>query len=214
MKKTILVVGAGKGLGNGVAKTFASHDFNVILLARNKKHLQEYASEFNKKGMKVMTQVADVADIESFSKVLQTLIKENGVPDVLFYNVGNTSNVSLDNIDANLLLERYKVDVAGAYQCIKLLDTKEFSEKKGAILITGGGLALQPCGKYLPLSIDKAALRAMVQAMAPILNKKGIYIGTIQITGTIGSNEYFSPNKIAEKYYELYTQRKTTEIIY
>ena len=214
MKKTIIVIGAGKGLGNSVAELFANHHFNVILLSRNKKHLQTYANEFHKKRIKVITQVADVADIDGFTETFQALIKEYGTPDVLFYNVGNTNNVSLEEIDANLLVDRYVVDVAGAYQCIRLLNTKEFSDKNGAILITGGGLALQPCGKYLPLSIDKAALRAMVQAMAPILNEKGIYIGTIQVTGTIGSNEYFSPKKIADKYFELYTQRKTTEIIY
>lgn len=65
--------------------------------------------------------------------------------------------------------------VAGAYNCIKLADTAEFAEKHGAILITGGGLALQPYAGYLPLSMDKAALRAMVQALTSVLNDKGIY---------------------------------------
>ena len=32
MKKTIVVMGAGKGLGNGVAEKFGNNDFRVILM--------------------------------------------------------------------------------------------------------------------------------------------------------------------------------------
>lgn len=50
-KKTLIVVGAGKGLGNAVAKEFASHDFRVVLIARNEEHLQEYKKEFEAEGI-------------------------------------------------------------------------------------------------------------------------------------------------------------------
>ena len=90
----------------------------------------------------------------------------------------------------------------------------DFAEKHGAILITGGGLAITPYADYLPLSMDKAALRAMVQALTPVLNKKNIYIGTVQVTGVIGSNEKFLPKNIAEEFWKLYDKRHTNEIIY
>ena len=51
MKKTIVVVGAGKGLGNGVAEKFGSNDFRVILMARSEGHLKEYAADFAAKGI-------------------------------------------------------------------------------------------------------------------------------------------------------------------
>ena len=60
----------------------------------------------------------------------------------------------------------------------------------------------------------KVALRATVQALTPVLNEKGIYIGTVQVTGTIGSNEYFAPKTIAEKFWELYSKRSTNEVVY
>ena len=112
------------------------------------------------------------------------------------------------------LVDRYVVDVAGAYNCVKLVDTEEFAEKKGAILVTGGGLALQPYAGYLPLSMDKAALRAMVSALVPVLKEKGIYIGTVQVTGTIGSNDFYAPKTIAEEFWKLYSERETNEIIH
>lgn len=211
--KKIFVIGAGKGLGNGVAEKFANENFQVVLISRSEKNLAEYKKNFAEKNILVETQAADVSDFENFAKTFENLVEKFGTPDVIFYNVGITSPDE-KNLSAKNLVEHYITDVAGAFNCIKLLDTKNFSEKNGAILITGGGLALQPYEGYLPLSMDKAALRAMVQALAPVLKEKNIFIGTVQVTGVIGSNEKFLPKNIAEKFFELYSERKTNEIIY
>lgn len=214
MKKTIFVIGAGPGLGNGVAEKFGGENFRVVLMARSEKHLKAYENAFSAKGIEVYTQVADAADFEAFAAVFHHAVKTYGTPDVLFYNVGITMPDEGQTIDAQTLMNRYAADVAGAYNCVRLIDTDEFAAKEGAILITGGGLSIQPYVAYLPLSMDKAALRAMVQALAPVLDEKGIYIGTVQVTGAIGSNEHFAPHTIAEKFWTLYEDRATHEIIY
>ena len=214
MKKTIVVVGAGKGLGNGVAEKFGSNDFRVILMARSEEHLKEYAADFEAKGIEVHTKAADASDLNAFEKAWGEVVTAYGTPDVLFYNVGITIADSEVTITPQTLIDRYTVDVAGAYNCIKLVDTKEFAEKKGVILVTGGGLALQPYAGYLPLSMDKAALRAMVQALSPVLKEKGIYLGTVQVTGTIGSNDFYAPKTIAEEFWKLYTEQEAFEIVH
>jgi len=214
MKKTIVVVGAGKGLGNGVAEKFGNNDFRVILMARSEEHLKEYAADFAAKGIEVHTQAADTAKFDAFADTFHRVVETYGTPDVLFYNVGITVADAKIEINAQTLVDRYAVDVAGAYNCIRLVDTEEFAAKNGAILVTGGGLALQPYAGYLPLSMDKAALRAMVQALSPVLKEKGIYLGTVQVTGTIGSNDFYSPTTIAEEFWKLYTERETSEIIH
>lgn len=214
MKKTIVVIGAGKGLGNGVAEKFGNNDFRVILMARSEEHLKEYAADFTAKGIEVYTQAADVANFDVFADTFREVVKTYGTPDVLFYNVGITVADEEVEISAQTLLDRYVADVVGAYNCIRLMDTEEFAEKKGAVLVTGGGLALQPYAGYLPLSMDKAALRAMVQALSPVLKEKGIYLGTVQVTGTIGSNDFYAPKAIAEEFWKLYTEQETFEIVH
>lgn len=214
MKKTIVVVGAGKGLGNGVAEKFGNNDFRVILMARSEEHLKQYAADFAAKGIEVYTQAADVANFDIFADTFREVVKTYGTPDVLLYNVGITVADEEVAISAQTLIDRYVVDVAGAYNCIKLMDTEEFAAKTGAILVTGGGLALQPYVGYLPLSMDKAALRAMVQALSPVLKEKGIYLGTVQVTGTIGSNDFYAPKTIAEEFWKLYTEQEVSEIVH
>ena len=214
MKRTIFVVGAGSGLGNGVARKFAQEGFKVVLMARREENLAGFTDEFAQEGYEAAKKAVDVTDFSSFAARFAEAVKEHGTPDVLFYNVGITAPDDKEKLDAKTLVEHYIADVAGAYQTVKLVCTEDFGAKAGAILITGGGLALQPYIDYLPLSMDKAALRAMVQALAPLLNEKGIYIGTIQITGRIGSNDHFAPKTIAEKFWELYSKRETNEIVY
>ena len=214
MEKMIFVIGAGSGLGNGVAEKFARQGFKLVLMARNEERLAGYAAYFADKGYDAETKMVDVTDFSAFAQTFQTAVQEYGTPNVVFYNVGITAPDDKSKLDAQTLVDHYIADVAGAYNVIKLAVTEDFAAKKGAILVTGGGLALQPYIDYLPLSMDKAALRAMVQALAPSLKERGIYIGTVQVTGRIGSNEHFSPKTIAEKFWERYEKQGLHEIVY
>ena len=216
MKKTIFVLGAGKGCGNRVAEKFGQNDFRVVLMARNPEHLADYEAEFKEKGIEVYTKVADASKPYSVTKAFDELKGQFGVPDVLFYNVGITgldSEIKGDK-DVDLLMERYMVDVAGAYHAIQQVLGEEFSKKNGTILVTGGGLSMYPMYDYLPLSMDKAALRAMCLAMHEELKKQNVFLGTVTVTGTIAPGEKCDPALLAEDFWKLYTDRSDCEIVH
>ncbi|MGI6008105.1 MAG: SDR family NAD(P)-dependent oxidoreductase [Ruminococcus sp.] len=216
MKKTIFVVGAGKGLGNAVARKFGADDFRVVLMCRNAEHLADYQREMQGESMEVEAQVVDTADQTALAAAMQQAVQTYGVPDVLFYNVGITAadaDVS-GGINTMVMEQRYQVDVLGAYTCIQQVLGEDFSQKQGAILITGGGLSMYPSAAYLPLSMDKAALRAMVLALHPVCKEQNVFIGTVQVCNTIGGSEKYMPEKIAEQFWKLYQDRTDAEIIY
>ena len=215
MKKTIFVLGAGNGCGNRVAEKFGENDFRVVLMARNPEHLAAYEAEFKRKGIEVYTQVADASKPYSVTKAFDELKARFGTPDVLFYNVGITgldTEIKGDK-DVDLLVERYKVDVAGAYHAILQVLGKEFSQKPGTVLVTGGGLAMYPMYDYLPLSMDKAALRAMCLALHEELKKQDVFLGTVTVTGVIAPGEKCDPALLAEDFWKLYTERQDCEIV-
>ncbi len=216
MKKTIYAVGAGKGLGNAVARKFGANNFRVVLMCRNAEHLADYQREMQSEGMEVATQVVDAADQVVLASIMQQTIHTYGVPDVLFYNVGITvadADVT-GGINTKMMRQRYQVDVLGAYTCIQQVLGEEFSKKQGAILITGGGLSMYPSSAYLPLSMDKAALRAMVLALHPVCKEQNVFIGTVQVCNTISDSEKYMPEKIAEQFWRLYQERTDAEIVY
>lgn len=213
MKKTIFVIGAGNGCGNHVARKFGKEDFRVVLMARSTAHLKEYEKEVQNNGIEVYTQQLDVSDPAEVTRTFGILKEKFGVPDVLFYNVGVTTPDSqlTEQKDVNLLMERYMTDVGGAYHAIQQILGDEFSEKQGAVLITGGGLSLYPVYEFLPLSMDKAALRAMCQALHEELKNQGVYVGTVTVTDVIAPGEKCDPEALADDFWDLYTARTEWE---
>ncbi len=215
-KKTIVVLGAGKGCGNHVARKFGKEGFRVILMSRNEEHLKAYEHEFKAQHIEVYMQTVDASDLDSITQAFDTVKAQWGIPDVLFYNVGiTTADADLtEKKDANLLLKRYQVDVAGAYHAIQQVLSAEFSQKEGAILVTGGGLGLYPMEEYLPLSMDKAALRAMCIALHNKLKEQDIYVGILTVTDTIMPGGKCDPALLAEDFWKLYTERKSAECVH
>lgn len=211
-KQTAVIVGAGPGLGYSLAETFGHRGFCIVLLARSKQKLEKYQEELAAKGVEAFVYPVDVSDQSSLESTFAAITEQFGTPDVLIYNVGITTLDADTHINADVLIERYKVDVAGAYRCIQMMDTKEFARKNGAVLVTGGGLALRPEFTYLPLSMDKAALRAMVYAMHPVLKEKGIFLGLVSIMGGIKPGTDFAPERIAETYWKMYQERSQCEV--
>lgn len=213
-KKTIVVIGAGQGLGNHVAKRFGKEGFRVILMARHEQTLKTYKQEFTDEGIEAYIHTVDASEPETLTTALHWVKSTFCTPDVLIYNVGITTTDEPGKTDCKELMRHYQVDVASAYHCTCQIADEEFGQKKGTIILTGGGLALYPHAAYLPLSLDKAALRAMVYALHEEMKSRNIFIGTVTVCGTIGDNDFFAPSRIAESYWKMYNERGKCETVY
>lgn len=213
-KKTLVVVGAGKGMGNHIAKKFAENDFRVILIARNKEALDEYIEEFTQLGMEAYAIAADAADTRSLKRAFDEIREKFWIVDVLVYNAAVLKNGKPTELSPEELIERYQVDVASALYCVKQVLPEQLEKKNGTILFTGGGLALHPLAEYTTVSMHKAALWALAITLNQELKEKGIFTGIVTITGNVEEGTHFAPGLIAEKYWELYKERSECEVIY
>ena len=210
MKKTIVIIGAGPGLGYGVAKKFGKEGYFVILVARNQESLVKMSDKLNTENIDNTFAIGDSSEDEKFKEVLEGIKSEFGTPDVVVYNVGITSP-DPENVTTKDLVHHFKTDVAGAWTTIKTFLDDEFIAKKGSIIFTGGGLALYPSDGYIPLSIDKAALRSLAYILYNIYKDKGVFIGIVTVGGAINGDEYFSADNIAEMYWQMNEKRDRCE---
>lgn len=213
-KKTIVVVGAGAGLGNHIAEEFGRNGFRVILMARREEKLQEYVTQMKEKGIEAEYQTVDCGSNDSIKAAFDEVKKKYQTVDVLAYNTAVLKDGFATVISPEELAERYQVDVAGAVCAAQQVIPGQKERGSGAILYTGGGLAFFPASQFTSISMHKAALRALAIAMHDELKDAGVYVGIVNIKGNIGSDEYYAPARIAEKFYQLYTERKETEITY
>ena len=134
MNKTVVIIGAGSGLGFGLAKKFRNEGFKVVLIARNEQSLMEMCEQL---GENVFYKTADASEPENLKKAIEEIKNEYGTPDAVIYNVGITAPDS-NNLTAETLVEHFKADVAGAYTTAVTFANEEFAKKKGAIIFTGG----------------------------------------------------------------------------
>ena len=213
-KKTIAVLGAGPGLGIHIGKEFGNHDFRVILLARGEDALRDYVRELSQADIEADYHVVDCSDNLSIMSALSAVSQKYGGIDVLAYNTAVLLGGSPLTLTPDELVERYQVDVAGALCAVQQVVPYMKEQKSGAILLTGGGLALDPSPNVLSVSIHKAALRALAAALRKELSGDGIYTGIVTIKGGIGMDAYYSPERIAALFYQLYEKQDETEIIY
>ena len=213
MNKTILVIGAGQGLGFGIAKKFAGEGYKVVLVARNRDSLERMCDELKSKGAKVHNKVADSSEDREYVETLEEIKAEFGTPDVVVYNVGITAP-DPGNLTTDEIIRHFKTDVAGAWSTVKVFAEDEFAKKKGAIIFTGGGLAFYPADVFIPLSMDKAAIRSLAYILNNKFKERGIFVGTVTVCGTINGDDYFSADNIAEMYWQMNEKRDRCEYVY
>lgn len=213
-KNTIVVVGAGKGMGNHIAKEFGKKDFRVILMSRRQESLDSYVKEFEDEGIEAYGIAVDAADTDSLTNAFEKIKADFGAVDVLAYNICILEGGKPTELSSAELMRHYQVDVASALHCVLQVLPDMKAKKRGTILFTGGGLALFPMPEYTCVSIDKAALRALAITLNSELKNEGIFTGVVTIMGNIAPGTKYDPDDIAKYYWRLYTERKEVELVF
>ena len=212
-KKTMVVVGAGKGMGNHIAEVFGQNGFRLILMARQQASLDTYVSQFAEKGMEAYGIAADAADPASLTDAFRQVSDRFGAVGVLVYNACILEAGGPKELSSEELMRHYQVDVASALHSVLQVLPGMQQRGEGTILLTGGGLALHPVPAYTCVSVDKAALRALGLALHDDLKADGIFTGIVTITGNVEPGTQYDPALIAKSYWQLYTQREEAEIV-
>ena len=86
--KTVVVTGAGKGIGRSIALVLAQAGADVTLAARTESDLADVAAEIRSLGRRALVVLTDVSDSAQVDGLVQTAIDEFGQIDVLVNNAG------------------------------------------------------------------------------------------------------------------------------
>jgi short-subunit dehydrogenase len=86
--KTILITGASRGLGEGLARQFAARGYKLALTARNTKDLAVLKEELQLQSPKVCIRELDVVNFDSIAPVLRECAEELGGLDIVVVNAG------------------------------------------------------------------------------------------------------------------------------
>lgn len=213
MSKTFLCIGSGPGIGLETARRFAAEGYDIVLSSRSMERLQKQAETLAAAGVKATLQVVDTSKVQQVVDLVEGIAAKGEM--VLHYNTG----VLHFDADGNLLPQPLKaqsvgdlmydlqVNMASALAAVKAAVPGMQRHGKGTILLTGGGVAVNPLSDFPTLSIGKAGLRNMVQALFEPLSLDNIHIATVTVDQLIHPNTQDSRD-VAEAFWQLHSQPK------
>jgi short-subunit dehydrogenase len=212
MTRTLIVFGAGPGIGNNVATQFASKGIeHIILLSRNTERLQNEDAPFVARStspVKVDTLRIDLADTNSIPDVLKQLdsMTEGEDVEVVFFNAARIKpsevlGVSVEEIDEDFKTTNLALYIVAQHYIPKLQKlAKSNSASKPALLVTSSHLPWDPVPQLLSLSLVKASQKNMVESFNRAFADSGVHIGLIYVEGSVAlENKVLNPKTIAEK---------------
>ena len=200
-----VVIGAGPGLGAGIARRFAREGFAVTLVARSRETLDPIADELRATGATVDAVTADAGDPAAFRAALAE-VAEQTAPGVVVYNIGLVVSDGLLTSDEDHLVHALTVDVVGALTAAQVFTPAMRADGRGTLLVTGGGPALYPDPAHGTLTIGKSALRSAVSVLHEELADDGVHVASVTVVGVIAPGTALDPDVLAEEYWALHAQ--------
>lgn len=212
MKKSILIISAGPGLSRSVAEKFGQEGFKVAMISFDQTILNDLHDYLRQKNIESISAVTNVSDANELKNAITQLSGEVGGFDVVHYNAAVVKARDIMEETPEVLITDFTINTAHA---LLALQTAYFGlkKKRGALLLTGGGLGVVPSAEWGSLSIGKAALRSLALQLHDRLKKEDIYVGLLTIDGLINpKSATHSPAALADQFWKLYSERNVAEI--
>ncbi|MCB0910112.1 MAG: SDR family NAD(P)-dependent oxidoreductase [Propionibacteriaceae bacterium] len=184
---TIVVAGAGPGLGRSVARRYGHEGYQAVLVAQRAEPLESLAAELRNAGIATHAIPADLSDPDAMGDLAARIREAAGDPDVLYYapvSGGMTfvpaAQLTAEAVAANnrLLLESL-VRLVGEF-LPHLLD-----QHSGAILTAQGATALTGRAGMSGPGPAMAAQRNYLQALEKEVAGDGVFVGRLYISALI-----------------------------
>ncbi|KAM3420106.1 hypothetical protein BST61_g3408 [Cercospora zeina] len=183
--QTVVVTGAGGGLGRAYALFFGSRGANVVVNdlggsfkgeGASQTMAQKVVDEIKQAGGKA---VANYDSVENGEKIIQTAIDSFGRIDVLINNAGILRDISFKNMkdeDWDLIM---KVHVVGAYKCARAAWPHFRKQKYGRVISTASAAGIFGSFGQCNYSAAKLAQVGFTETLAKEGAKYNIICNTI-----------------------------------
>jgi len=175
--RSILITGAGRGIGKRLAVGFAAAGARVGLLARTKAELDVAHLEIEHNGGVAMRLLADVRDYDQVAAAVERMTVQFGPPSVLVCAAGVLGPVGLlADADAAAWREAVDTNLLGAFHsCRAVLPAmRERRAGKILLLVDSGAEAGRPY--FTAYAATKTALVRLAESLAEEVREDNIQV--------------------------------------
>ncbi|MBI2255576.1 MAG: 3-oxoacyl-ACP reductase FabG [Proteobacteria bacterium] len=134
--KSVIVTGASKGIGKGIARVFAQHGAKVLVVGRDLSQAEATAKEFEQAGGTASGFSADVTKLADMEKMAKTAADRYGSVDVLCANAGVFPQVKMEDMSPETWDEVMATNLKGTFLSVKACIPHLKKSGEGRIVIT------------------------------------------------------------------------------
>lgn len=180
-RQTLIVVGAGSGIGAGVARLLAPRGWQVACLDRDGRAAESVAASITAAGGRAMGVAADVTDAASVESAFDAVESQFGQLHAVINTAGiqgelgkRSHEVPLDDLD-----RVYAVNLRGALAVSQAAVTRMLPHGYGRIVHVASIAGKEGNPGMIAYSTTKAGLIGMVKAQGKEYAKDGITINAL-----------------------------------
>ena len=134
--RSVVVTGASKGIGKGIARVFAAKGAHVLIAARDLADAEATAAEMRATGGSVTAVAADVSRSEDNQRMAATATERHGGIDILCCNAGIYPSAKLFQMNESEWDQVMDVNLKGTFLSVQACLPALMARGKGRIVLT------------------------------------------------------------------------------
>lgn len=178
--KTVLVTGAGRGIGRVIALKCAAEGARLVLFARTESELRDTCAVITDGGGEAHPFVCDISSGDTVRAALADATKVCGQVDVLVNNAGVQPPIGpFVDVDIDEWKRNIGVNLFGLLHVTAGVLPGMIAKKRGKIVSLSGGGSTSPRPNFSAYAVSKTAIVRLTETLAVELRESHIDVNAV-----------------------------------
>jgi len=178
--KTVIITGASRGIGKGIAEVFAKHGANIAFTYRlSDEKAKALEEQLSVNGCKAKGYKSDASDFEAAQQLAADVLEEFGSIDVLVNNAGITKDGLLMRMSEDDFDRVMNVNMKSVFNMTKAVLRPMLKQRKGSIINMSSVVGVKGNAGQANYSASKAAINGFTKSTALELGSRNIRCNSI-----------------------------------
>jgi 3-oxoacyl-[acyl-carrier protein] reductase len=173
--KVAVITGATRGIGKGIAITFAKNGAQIAFTYSNSEEkARELETELESFGVKAKGYKSDAANYNAAEKLINEVVAEFGTVDVLVNNAGITRDTLLMRMSEQQWDEVINANLKSVFNLTKAVQRPMLKAKKGSIINMSSVVGIKGNAGQSNYAASKAGIIGFTKSIALELGSRNI----------------------------------------